>query len=77
MVEHGGDKPTKFHLVPGIDQCTVAFGSDAPQLHNIPRKMLCGAGSILVAHSPDERVLMSQLEEMVQKYVKIYKELSK
>ena len=77
MVEHGGDKPTKFHLVPGIDQCTVAFGSDAPQLHNIPRKMLCGAGSILVAHSPDERVLMSQLEEMVQKYVMIYKELSK
>jgi acetylornithine deacetylase/succinyl-diaminopimelate desuccinylase-like protein len=50
----------------------VAFGSDAPQLTNCPRKILYGPGSILFAHRDDEQIALSDLEKAVQNYVKIY-----
>ena len=54
----GGDCPSRFEVLDGFESKPVAFGSDAPQLTNFSRKILCGPGSILVAHRDDEHILM-------------------
>ena len=69
----GGDAPTRFEMLDGFDTKPVSFGSDAPQLRCFDRKMLCGPGSILVAHRDDEHVCLSDLEKAVQNYIDIYK----
>ncbi|MDT3356288.1 MAG: M20/M25/M40 family metallo-hydrolase [Bacteroidota bacterium] len=77
ITARGGDTPMEYLTVAGIPQTTVAFGSDAPQLHKFSRRALCGPGSILVAHTPDEFVLLEDLEKAAGQYVKMYKELTK
>ena len=67
----GGDTPSHFEVMPGFDTKPVAFGSDAPQLTCFKHKVLCGPGSILVAHRPEEHVLLSDLETAVRNYMKI------
>ena len=67
----GGDTPSHFEVMPGFDTKPVAFGSDAPQLTCFKHKVLCGPGSILVAHRPEEHVLLSDLETAVRNYIKI------
>ena len=69
----GGDAPTRFETLPGFETKPVSFGSDAPQLNNFAHKILCGPGSILVAHRPEEHILLSDLEQAVANYVRIYK----
>ena len=71
----GGDSPTRYETFEGFDTKPVSFGSDAPQLTNFRRKILCGPGSILVAHRGDEQIALSDLEKAVQNYVKIYEQL--
>ena len=71
----GGDSPTKFETFEGFDTKPVSFGSDAPQLKNIPNKILYGPGSILVAHRPDENILISDIEEAIGNYVRIYEHI--
>ena len=73
----GGDAPTRFETLPGFETKPVSFGSDAPQLNNFAHKILCGPGSILVAHRPEEHILLSDLEQAVANYVRIYKTLMK
>lgn len=77
ITARGGDTPMEYLTVAGIPQTTVAFGSDAPQLHKFARRALCGPGSILVAHTPDEFVLLEDLEKAAGQYVEMYKELTK
>lgn len=67
----GGDTPSKFDVLPGYQIKPVAFGSDAPQLTCFRHKILCGPGSILVAHRPEEHIMLSDLEEAVQNYIKM------
>ena len=69
----GGDAPTRFEILPGFETKPVSFGSDAPQLQCFEHKILCGPGSILVAHRPEEHILLSDLEQAVANYVRIYK----
>jgi acetylornithine deacetylase len=76
VVAFGGDSPTKFETLDGFPVKPVAFGSDAPQLTNCPRKILCGPGSILVAHRDDEHIALADLEKAVENYVKIYETLA-
>lgn len=76
VVAFGGDSPTKFETLDGFPVKPVAFGSDAPQLTNCPRKILCGPGSILVAHRDDEQIALSDLEKAVQNYIEIYEALA-
>lgn len=76
VTNRGGDTPSKFLTLDGFESSTVAFGSDAPQLTNFRHKLLCGPGSILVAHTPDEFVYVDDLEKASDNYVKIYKTLS-
>lgn len=72
----GGDSPTLYETLEGFCTKPVAFGSDAPQLTNFTKKILCGPGSILVAHRPEEHITLSDLETAVENYVRIYKTLA-
>ena len=71
----GGDSPTKYDTLDGFDTKPVAFGSDAPQLTNFRRKILCGPGSILVAHRQEEHIRLSDLETAVENYIRIFENL--
>ena len=77
VVALGGDTPTRFEVLPGFPTKPVAFGSDAPQLTNCTHKILCGPGSILVAHHDDEYIALADMEEAVKNYVKIYEQLAR
>ena len=72
----GGDSPTQFEVLEGFPRKPVAFGSDAPQLTNCQNKILCGPGSILVAHRDNEHITLADLEQATQNYIKIYKTLT-
>jgi len=72
ITSRGGDKPAKYFTLPGFRTKTVSFGSDAPHLSNFTHKMICGPGSIKTAHRDDERVSISELEEAVEIYTRIY-----
>lgn len=72
----GGDAPTRFETLPGFETRPVSFGSDAPQLKSFRRKILCGPGSILVAHRPEERIALADLEQAVANYVRIYETIN-
>lgn len=71
----GGDTPTRYLTIPTIPSKPVAFGSDAPHLSCFRHKMICGPGSILTAHTADERVLMSDIDRATGQYVEIYRTL--
>ncbi len=71
----GGDSPTRYETFEGFDVKSVSFGSDAPQLTAIPHKILCGPGSILVAHRPDEHIRLSDIETAVRNYIHIFENI--
>ncbi len=68
----GGDTPSLYRTFPGFRTKPVAFGSDAPHLKKFTNKILCGPGSILVAHTSGENILESQLHEAAGNYVKMF-----
>jgi hypothetical protein len=56
--------PETFARLPGFDHAFVPFGSDAPRLRHIVgggRVVLCGPGSIKVAHTVDEHITGTDL----------------
>ena len=61
--------------LPGFESASVAFGSDAPHLTGFGHKIICGPGSIKVAHRDNEHVLSADLEAAVQQYVRMVVEL--
>jgi acetylornithine deacetylase len=71
----GGDDPSRFEVLEGFETKPVAFGSDAPQLKCFEHKILCGPGSILVAHRPEENIALADLETAVSDYVRMYNRL--
>lgn len=74
----GGDTPLmSFSKVEDIPSKPVSFGSDAPRLVKFARKAICGPGSILVAHTPNEYVLVSDLMLAVERDIKIFKTVTK
>jgi acetylornithine deacetylase len=65
--------PPDLHFeIPGFETINVGFGTDIPFLsgHEDPtiKKVLYGPGSIFVAHTADEHVLLSELETCKQGY---------
>ena len=68
-------EPVKLLEVEGFDQKVVRFTTDIPHLPNWGKPLLLGPGSILVAHTKDEFVLKKDLEEAVELYVSLAKEL--
>ena len=75
VLARGGDSPANYVTLPGFASAPVAFGSDAPHLTGFGHKIICGPGSIRHAHRDDEQILVSELEEAVQLYIKMYHEL--
>ena len=67
----GGDAPTRFEVLDGFPVKPVAFGSDAPVLKCFRHKILCGPGSIHVAHRPDEYINIEDIETAVHNYIKM------
>ena len=70
--EFGGDAPARYLTLPGFPTGPVAFGSDAPHLTNFDQKIICGPGSITVAHRDDEYLSRADFEQAINNYVKIY-----
>ena len=67
----GGDAPTRFEVLDGFPVKPVAFGSDAPVLKCFRHKILCGPGSIHVAHRPDEYINIEDIETAIHNYIKM------
>ena len=61
-------EPQEMVSVPGFEQDIVSFSTDIPFLSNWGRKLLMGPGSILDAHTLEEKVARSELQEAVRKY---------
>ena len=73
----GGDTPLRYWSdAEGIPCKSVSFGSDAPRLTGFERRAICGPGSILVAHTDREYVLLSDLEKAVDQYVRIFEKIN-
>ena len=72
----GGDVPTRYETLEGFPAKPVSFGSDAPQLKCFPHKILYGPGTILVAHRPDEHILLSDIETAISGYIAIYETIN-
>ena len=73
LVHAMGDTPSRYVTLPGFESAPVAFGSDAPHLTGFGHKIICGPGSIKVAHRPEEYIEVKDLERAVEQYVKMYR----
>lgn len=63
--------PVKMLALDGFQQKVVRFTTDIPHLPNWGQPLLLGPGSILVAHTKDEFVLKTDLEQAVELYVRM------
>ena len=75
VTPRGGDVPARYVVLPGFESAPVAFGSDAPHLTGFGHKIICGPGSIKVAHRPEECITVADLKTAVQQYVRMAVEL--
>ena len=66
-----GDTPARYVTLEGFESAPVAFGSDAPHLTGFGHKIICGPGSIKVAHRPEENIEVKDLERAVDQYVRM------
>lgn len=64
-------EPVRMHEVEGFEQTVVRFTTDVPHLKNWGTPMLLGPGSILVAHTEDERISKRELEKAAMLYMKL------
>lgn len=64
-------EPIRLTQVSGFDSCVVRFTTDIPHLRRWGAPLLVGPGSILVAHTGEERVAKSQLQAAVDNYIRL------
>ena len=67
--------PVRLHPVEGFEECVVRFTTDVPYLTNWGKPLLLGPGSILDAHTDNERVAKSELLRAVELYVTLVETL--
>jgi acetylornithine deacetylase len=67
--------PRRLATVEGFEQAIMRFTTDIPYLANWGTPLLAGPGSILVAHTADERVRKSELVESVEIYTRLARTL--
>jgi acetylornithine deacetylase len=72
-----GDEPIEFHTVEGFETGIVSYGSDAPELFNLGKRLLYGPGTIFVAHTQEEHVVIEDLHKAVKDLKNIYHKLEK
>ena len=75
VTARGGDSPAKYVVLPGFESAPAAFGTDAPHLTNFGHKIICGPGTVRVAHRDDEHITLAELEEAINLYIKMFKAL--
>lgn len=71
----GGDKPAKYVTLPGFETAPASFGTDAPHLTGFGHKIICGPGTVLVAHRDDEHILLADIEKAIEQYIRMFKAL--
>lgn len=69
--------PIRLLTVEGFEQCAVRFMTDIPHLSNWGTPLLLGPGSILVAHTDEERIEKQELTDAVELYVRLAHKLLK
>ena len=72
ITPRGGDTPLEYFVPEGFKGKPAAFGSDAPHLQGFERKIICGPGSILCAHTDVEEVLISEIDKAVTNNIRFY-----
>jgi acetylornithine deacetylase len=71
----GGTNPHIMHVVDGFETTVVSFGSDVPYLGNLGKPLLIGPGSILDAHTVDEKIRKQELLDGVALYERLVRKL--
>ena len=69
--------PVHLLTVDSLEQCVVRFTTDIPFLSNWGSPLLIGPGSILNAHTDHEFIEKQELEDAVDLYVRLVRELLK
>jgi acetylornithine deacetylase len=67
--------PIRLLTLDGFEQMVARFTTDIPYLSNWGRALLTGPGSILVAHTDEEKVSKSELLNAVDLYANLAKSL--
>ncbi|MBQ6198980.1 MAG: M20/M25/M40 family metallo-hydrolase [Bacteroidales bacterium] len=75
VLARGGDQPAKYVTLPGFETAPASFGTDAPHLTGFGHKIICGPGTVLVAHRDDEHILLADIEKAVEQYIRMFKAL--
>ncbi len=71
-VEHVLDIPAvRMHTVPGLETAVFPYTTDVPLLDRWGTPLLCGPGSIHVAHTDEEHVAIDELRAAVDLYEKL------
>lgn len=61
--------PQHMFTLDGFEQTVVSFGTDVPYLNNLGKPILIGPGSILDAHTMNEKILKVDLLKGISLYV--------
>jgi acetylornithine deacetylase len=60
--------PVRLTTVPGLDSAVFSFTTDIPLLDRWGAPLLCGPGSVTLAHTADEYVEITALYQAVDRY---------
>jgi acetylornithine deacetylase len=63
--------PVRLAIVPGFGTSVVAYATDVPELTEWGTPYLFGPGSIHVAHTPDEHIVIDELRGAVGAYERL------
>ena len=72
---HSVSEPQLLRTVEHFETKAVNFGSDIPYLHSMGDCLLLGPGSVHDAHTPDESIALREVEEAVELYIRLFKQL--
>ena len=75
VTPRGGDRPARYVTLPGFESAPASFGTDAPHLTGFGHKIICGPGTVLVAHRDDEHILLADIEKAIALYQSAYREI--
>jgi acetylornithine deacetylase len=67
--------PQRMHVVDGFETTIVSFGSDVPYLTNLGKPLLIGPGSILDAHTANEKIGKQELLQGASLYERLVRRL--
>jgi acetylornithine deacetylase len=70
-----GTNPYPMHVVEGFETMVASFGSDVPYLTNLGKPLMIGPGSILDAHTANEKISKQEMLEGAAIYERLVKKL--